>query len=307
MTFSLLSPNKLTIFAGFNQYGSTEARTYDPKLTDQVSILDFIPTTEHDAIRNGVSTFDCWAALNAALTSRNFPYSRSPSVYFPSGKYLFNQAIELKEAVRLYGDGSGQAGAGSALIQFPAGVMGIVVNHAKVGATGAESSIIEGLTLIGTLGPTNSSHGIWLRARAVLRDLNINYFSGDGIHIVATALATDPNLTGNANNFRIESCVVTFNGQNGIFAAGGDVNAGLVTGVSATNNGGWGIYDGSFLGNTYVGCHTESNKLGAYKSDSPDARNMFLGCYSEADQSHSNLTFPAMVVGAWGPTYWKFC
>ena len=114
---------------------------------------------------------------------------------------------------------------------------------------------------------------------------------------MATALATDPNLTGNANNFRIESCVVTFNGKNGIFAAGGDVNAGLVTGVSATNNGGWGIYDGSFLGNTYVGCHTESNKLGAYKSDSPDARNMFLGCYSEADQSHSNLTFPAMMVG----------
>ena len=260
-----------------------------------MSILDFIPATEHDAIRAGTSNFDCWAALNAALASRNFPFSRSPSVYFPSGKYLFSKTIELHEAVRLYGDGSGQAGFGSALLQFPAGVTGIVVDHATTGM-GADSSIIEGLTLIGTLGPTGNTtntagHGISLHARAVLRDLSISLFSGNGINIVAT------HPIANANCFRIESCVVFSNGQNGIFVQGVDANAGLITGVSATSNRGWGIYDDSGLGNTYVGCHTATNRLGAYRSDSPSARNMFLGCYSEEDQPLSKLTSPAMVVG----------
>src|SRR5439155_24019715 len=42
----------------------------------------------------------------------------------------------------------------------------------------------------------------------------------------------------------------------GIYVRGGDRNAGGGTRVSATTCRGWGIHDNSFLGNTWIACHT---------------------------------------------------
>jgi len=78
---------------------------------------------------------------------------------------------------------------------------------------------------------------------------------------------------------------------------GADVNAGVVTALDCSSNGGWGINDSSFLGNTYVACHVDGNTLGSYRSDDPNARNVFVGCYSEGGWPASSIAFPSIVVG----------
>jgi hypothetical protein len=82
-----------------------------------------------------------------------------------------------------------------------------------------------------------------------------------------------------------------------MYVDGDSSNAGVITGCSAAGNSGWGFYDSSFLGNTYVGCHTEDNLGGAYKSDNLNARNVFLGCYSESGQPASDIIPPSIIIG----------
>jgi len=72
--------------------------------------------------------------------------------------------------------------------------------------------------------------------------------------------------------------------------------------VSAMGNGGWGFLDESFLGNTYVGCHTENNKKGGYSVTNPNARSLFIGSYTEGGQPANNIAWPSTVVGGFfGP------
>lgn len=101
----------------------------------------------------------------------------------------------------------------------------------------------------------------------------------------------------NANNWFLDHVRTASNDGHGVYVQGGDSNAGIALGVDASSNGGWGIWDYSFLGNTYVGCHTTANTLGPYKSNGLNARNLFLGCYSESGQPASSIDAPATVVG----------
>jgi len=164
-----------------------------------------------------------------------------------------------------------------------------------------------------------------------------------------------------------------FNKRTGIFVDGADSNAGIATSVDSSNNGRWGFFDSSFLGNTYVGCHAAANGVagtagntgssfvhyngpengntdvryaaniaaseadlvatvpgtdpgvwmaiaglgvspehptwlpgqaegtyfhgGAYATDNLNARNLFLGCYTESGQSPAQITWPTQVFG----------
>jgi hypothetical protein len=83
----------------------------------------------------------------------------------------------------------------------------------------------------------------------------------------------------------------------GFYFEGADANAGVGIGLSATSNRGWGIYDSSFLGNTFVGCHAATNVLGSYKTDNANARSVFLGCYAEIDQGPASIEAPSLVLG----------
>ena len=63
--------------------------------------------------------------------------------------------------------------------------------------------------------------------------------------------------------------------------------------IGVTSARGWGIWDSSFLGNTWVGCEVAACTLGAYKTDNANARIVFIGCYSEGGtptSTFNNLT-----------------
>jgi hypothetical protein len=255
---------------GFLQRGTgAVARTIQSRLRDTVSILDFIPTAEHAAIYNGVSTYDCSAALDAALlsVSANISnvYEGGPRVRFPPGHYYFASTIELKKSVILEGDSVGQAGGHTSLLRFAADTTGIIVHRSNTigsgvespATTGADASIIRNLELQGDRAGT-SGHGIWLRARADIENVRISYFSENGLNIVASA-ASGGATEGNANNFHVARCRITNNGRHGVYIDGSDANAGKIDHVDCSANDGWGFYDSSFLGNHLDTCHTNGN------------------------------------------------
>lgn len=283
--------------------------TVEKKLIESVSILDYIPIAEHAAIKAGTSTYDCYPAIMNAINSVTYGtgfYISGPAVYFPSGVYRVSQTIQLKRSVHLWGDGSGLPSTSTATLLFGAGVTGFIIHRFNTIGAGIESppttagdaSIISGLRLIGTAGAADAfgGHGIWLRARAIVRDIYVQGFVGKGIQVVATA-GGGPSVEGNANNFVIDVGRVQNCGSDGLFIDGADVNAGIVTALDCSSNAGWGIYDSSFLGNTFVGCHVDGNTLGSYKTDDPNARSVFVGCYSEGGWPASSIVFPSIVLG----------
>lgn len=137
--------------------------------------------------------------------------------------------------------------------------------------------------------------GIWLKGRAILRNISIIGISGDGVEVVADTSDTDPT---NANGSEIDHMFIQTVNGNGFYAAGGDANAGQFTSIDAESYSGWGIWDSSFLGNTHTGHQAASfTSLGAYKSDNSNARNVFTGCYTESGTGDSVIKAPATWVG----------
>lgn len=290
----------------FTQSGTgAGVRTFLAKARDFVSILDFIPVAQHAAIKDRSTTYDCYGDIVNAINSQtqgSGTYISGPRIYFPPGLYICNTKIELKRAVTLVGEHSGLPFATNSTLRFPAGVTGIVVNHNNtlnggvegVPTTSAAGTIIEGLQIEGGGGAT--AHGIWLRARALIRNCLITGFSGNGIRVYATT-GGGGSIEGNANNFHLDGGRIQSCGSHGIYVEGADANAGLIQTIDLSANSGWGVYDHSFLGNTYIACHTATNTLGAYKSDNINARNLFLNCYSEGDQPTSSFVAPAFAIG----------
>ncbi len=126
-----------------------------------------------------------------------------------------------------------------------------------------DGTAFENLALVGSFPEGGTiGHAIWARARFYANNLYIASWPENGYHIRAAASVFGSSARGNANNWRI------YNGRvvgciHGIYTEGPDVNAGMATGVDCSANRGWGVWDDSFLGNVWVGCHTNGNGTSA--------------------------------------------
>jgi len=219
----------------------------------------------------GDGTTNDGAAVLAALAylgsmaQSGFGYSSSTSeLFFPKGHYYLGaNTLDLTYTTILTGEGSGQAGGAASLLRWDAGTTGIRTQRTNTtGATatqaasghGGDGSIIRGLYLKGGFTTTEGEyHGIHLRATATLEDLFIEYFQGDAVYIKAT-IGGGAGSEGAANFFQINR-VFTQYCRNGLYVEGADTNAGNVVSFSAIACRQWGIWDKSFLGNTYVASH----------------------------------------------------
>ena len=236
-----------------------------------VNIFRYIPPAEWPAIQNRASAYDCHAAVMSALNSTTSGAGSSAIgayVSFPAGAYRFSQTIELKRGCGLLGLGSGLTGGYPVEFVFSAGVTGLIVQRhdteqGGVGpsTTGADAAIIVGVAFRGAgySSDTPEAHGVYLRARAKCVGVVVTNFKGDGFRIVAVAGASDASRLGNANLFHLENCAGNANWGSGLFIDGADANSGNVIAFNSVNNGRWGIWDASFLGNTYLGCHAATN------------------------------------------------
>jgi len=247
---------------------------------------------------HSISTFIQYASGSAGLF---IPYATAPY-------NLGTTTLDIRTCLIVEGESVGEAGGAATHLKWAAGATGIRVQEARsVGATDSQpqdnstsgsASIIRNLYLEGGYDGSNDAdcHGIQLRARASIRDCYIDNFQGDGIHIAADTMGNAGVPVGNANNFEVTKVIIS-GCRNGIYTIGGDVNAGLVTAADCILNRQWGISENGFLGNTYVGCHTSTNGAGPYQTTCPDGRNVFLGCYSESDQSPSSFIAPSFIFG----------
>jgi len=328
---------------------------------------------------------DDWAKLIALIDVERTgtpSYVSGPSIFFPSANYYIGQTIELKASVHLWGRASGLQTDSPAKLIFPENSGGIVVNRYNtinntveaVPTTAADASIIEGLYLQGGGGDNVFGHGIWARGRCVIRNVRSWGFSGCGIAVWAasnglgTHTPTSGDPQGNANLTWVSTVSLRYNGVDGLRVDGYDANAGYFEAVDSGGNSRYGIRDSSFLGNTYVACHTVGNGVanngfnaadsssfvtfggrrysahpdatetelsatepgtdetvwvdsgsggthstiplwvsgkpvgtyfngGAYMCDNANARNVFIGCYSESGASGSSFAGPCLVLG----------
>lgn len=80
-----------------------------------------------------------------------------------------------------------------------------------------------------------------------------------GVLFEAVEAASIGGAEGNANLWYLDKVGSTNNGLNGLYVQGADTNAGVCIMGHFVGNGRWGIFDRSFLGNTYIGCHCASN------------------------------------------------
>jgi hypothetical protein len=131
-----------------------------------------------------------------------------------------------------------------------------------------------------------------MRARGTIDQCVIVGFSRDGIHIQATAGggATE----GNANSWNVTHCRLVSNKRHGLFVDGADVNAGVAVAVDASSNGHWGFYDSSFLGNTYLGCHSATNGVKAVAGNTGSA---FVH-YNGPENGNTNHRYAANVAAS---------
>jgi Pectate lyase superfamily protein len=102
--------------------------------------------------------------------------------------------------------------------------------------------------------------------------------------------------TGNANNWYIDGCRFAENGFDGFNVEGADVNAGTAVNVDCGSNLRAGIYENSFLGNTYIGCHTNANAVKGYNTINANAYSTFIGCYSEGGETNT-INSPSVIIG----------
>lgn len=325
----------------------------------------------------GDNVTDDHAAIIAAIEYNPDPDDTSDGAHvrFLNCTYYVGQTINIKRIVLLEGSSSGHSTNSTtglrSVLRFAADTTGLIVNRGNtidntttaIPGTG-DTSIIRGLRFLGS-GTDPAAHGVRLRARATIQDCYIYGFPGDGVHIVADATTGDTSLVGNANCFVLERILARNNGRHGVYVDNADANAGYGIGVNVSSNGRYGIYDSSFLGNTWIACHAATNGVsgiannaagqtsrvryanniyqanpsstealyvattpgtsesvwvfqeasvgadtwlpgqpegtyfagGAYRSDNANARNVFIGCYSEGSQGASDFAGPTLALG----------
>lgn len=124
------------------------------------------------------------------------------------------------------------------------------------------------------------AHGPWIEK------VRIAGFRRNGITIYASYPKAGFTPEVNANLTQIRDCLIYGNGQHGLDIGSvgkDDTNSMLVMNVSARDNGRDGIHDYSYLGCTFVSCHTDTNQHRNISSEHDAAWSVYVGCYAERD------------------------
>lgn len=197
-------------------------------------------------------------------------------IFWPPGLYYFSDSWEIKDVIQIHeaSGNSSQSGPGAGVVLIWArDKVGIRVNYHRTrgipgtledteeGSYTGQGSGIIGFTLRSYGGGAGAADGIQIRAPFFVRDCVICNFGQDGININAQAITSTDAIRGNGNLFELYNILVTANGRCGVYCDAADSNAGMGIHVAANNNGKYGIWDSSFLGNTWIACHTISNGL----------------------------------------------
>jgi hypothetical protein len=235
-----------------------------------------------------------------AVGTPGYPGVRGGIVYLPKGVYRLGSPLIIRRGISLQGAGSSMWTAATELLADP-GVTAIKTAYGygptaiedgadKEGATGS-GCIISNLMISQSSKSDKISHGIEIKVKTHIEFVLIQNFSGCGIHLEAYV----PNSNANSCSFtNVFSCG---NDQHGFYVNSSDSNGCLFSNCCSYSNKLNGFHETSFLGNTYIGCTTESNGERGFYHEGGVNTSTFIGCYTESNQKPSYFEPAATVIG----------
>lgn len=159
-----------------------------PSPLKQANVLDYLPASEHAALRAGHSTYDCTGGIQAAIAAAG-------KVFVPAGIYPVKQ-LNLKSGVELYGEGPS-----SQLKAYDASLASefMLVTHIRDGGTrrvadNMRDIHLHDLKLDGRVAEFGYAQFFYLLAVNATSDLTVERvtfhgFRGDGMYVGSGTLA----------------------------------------------------------------------------------------------------------------------
>lgn len=159
-----------------------------PSPLNQANVLDYLPASEHAALRAGHSTYDCTGGIQAAIDAAR-------KVFIPSGVYLVKQ-LNLKSGFELYGEGPA-----SRLKAYDTSLASefMLVTHIRDGGTrrvadNMRDIHLHDLKLEGRVAEFGYAQFFYLLAVNATSDLSVERvtfhgFRGDGMYVGSGTLA----------------------------------------------------------------------------------------------------------------------
>lgn len=228
---------------------------------------------------------DDTAAINAAIqAAKNLAtWTGAPAaggrVYFPPGRYRCTGQILIDGSVSLQGaKGEGPYPAVTLLFDDNVTVPqnGLVRVKAGTTMTGVKTGGFLTISDIAVVQVRTAARdklmtvaGILINAACVhLHNVMVAEIQGHGIEITSTATDIPDPRDRNADLWLLSGNIrLSSNVGHGFYTHGWDSSAGASVGlIDARGNGGYGVYEDSFLGNYYAAIHTTSN--GIWHADS---------------------------------------
>lgn len=275
----------------FSQSGTgAVSRTAESRFRDTVSVKDFGAA--------GSGSVDDQPAIQAAI---DYVCSAGGGIlFFPPGTYRCDSQLSWSSApVTLQGSGSSvQPGVGT-ILKFPQGLDGAVRIKNGTAGLGAFSQVRNliirgsGTTAVSEAdAATGKGAGLVLQASGIrVENCTVQQFEGNGCMVLSAPSTADGTI--NANNCLIMGLCCWDNLANGFAAQGVDSNACTIVKLDCSNNGGFGVYENSFLGNVYVGAHFAGNVSPPIRIGGGSGYNRFYGCYKEGGgQKVVQLDYP---------------
>jgi Pectate lyase superfamily protein len=256
-----------------------------------VSVKDF------GAVGDGVT--DDWNAFKLAHDSFG-AVNKGGTIVIPAGVYYLSQTWDISRPLNIIGAGTSQfLTTSGTMLEFAPNIDGIRVwssgqtPASPDGGSAAKTSISH--MFLKARPTTTSGCGIHASTQVFITEVCAENFGSHGFRIEADSVGG----SGNANQWSVRDCRANNCKGSGLYVAGADANAGNAFGFDGSNNLGWGIYDFSFLGNTYVGCHCNNNGTGSYKVRGTVNQTLLLGCYVEGAGVGRGTEFDvsAMIIG----------
>lgn len=227
--------------------------------------------TDNSALMDKVLAFE---AAGGSASGNGYEFRFGP------GSFYFSRSIELHIQMTIEGNTYGQSNEAAypTTLLFANNIPGIVINGLFTcvtygysvslcpNGTGA-GSVIRNLYLQPTGGVaaqtalTPYAAGIWMRNRATIENVVIQFFAQDGIRIVCSS-GTNPGLSGNCNGWIVRNAYVTENYGNGLHIGGSDANAGYDQAFNTFGNNLFGILDDSFLTDAHIAPQSAADGAG---------------------------------------------
>lgn len=238
-----------------------------------------------DAVTDDIAAFE--TAIAAMSTVQDL---QGGVLYVPTGAYRISRTLNITRPLRLLG--ASARFEDSSVLLFDDGVTGIVTWHPGMASPDggyADGCSIEYLTIRANGRTQPDCHGIWMRTPTHVSHCHIRGFSGNGIHVTSEGKGFPDNW--HVTWTRVSQC------EDGIHVDGENTSNGVCVAGDFQDNRGWGVFESSFLGCTYIGCHTAENLKGPYFVDEGPGVTSLINCYSEGDQPPSRFIANTHVIG----------